>query len=112
MVVLPFHKNVILLFLLQVNGVVVIMDFDGLGMSQVMALSPSFSARLLNFIQVRSMYNFFLPKNLVGTYIRNGNKVHNTNTAEILLCRFPLFPDFSLCLPILNAVIETLSNNY
>jgi len=35
----------------QVNGVVVIMDFDGLGLSQVKALSPAFSARLLTFIQ-------------------------------------------------------------
>lgn len=36
----------------QVNGVVVILDFDGLGMSQVTALTPAFSARLLSFIQV------------------------------------------------------------
>ncbi|KAJ8684222.1 hypothetical protein QAD02_020014 [Eretmocerus hayati] len=35
----------------QVHGVVVIMDFDGLSMKQVMALSPSFSMRLLSFIQ-------------------------------------------------------------
>lgn len=35
----------------QVRGVVVIMDFDGLSMKQVMALSPSFSMRLLGFIQ-------------------------------------------------------------
>lgn len=35
----------------QVRGVVVIMDFDGLGMSQVRALSPSWSKRLLTFIQ-------------------------------------------------------------
>lgn len=35
----------------QVRGVVVIMDFDGLGMKQVRALSPSFSKRLLTFIQ-------------------------------------------------------------
>lgn len=35
----------------QVRGVVVIMDFDGLGLSQVRALSPSFSKRLLTFIQ-------------------------------------------------------------
>ncbi|XP_074097677.1 clavesin-2-like [Cotesia typhae] len=35
----------------QVRGVVVIMDFDGLSMKQVMGLSPSFSMRLLSFIQ-------------------------------------------------------------
>ncbi|KAH8412021.1 hypothetical protein KR222_007035, partial [Zaprionus bogoriensis] len=35
----------------QVRGVVCIMDFDGLGMKQVKALSPSFSKRLLTFIQ-------------------------------------------------------------
>ncbi|ALC38824.1 CG5958 [Drosophila busckii] len=35
----------------QVRGVVVIMDFDGLAMKQVKALSPSFSKRLLTFIQ-------------------------------------------------------------
>ncbi|XP_014219784.1 clavesin-1 [Copidosoma floridanum] len=35
----------------QVHGVVVIMDFDGLSMKQVLALTPSFSMRLLSFIQ-------------------------------------------------------------
>lgn len=35
----------------QVRGVVVIMDFDGLGMKQIKALSPTFSKRLLTFIQ-------------------------------------------------------------
>lgn len=35
----------------QVRGVVVIMDFEGLGLSQIRALSPSFSKRLLTFIQ-------------------------------------------------------------
>lgn len=35
----------------QIRGVVVIMDFDGLGMKQVGALTPSFSKRLLTFIQ-------------------------------------------------------------
>lgn len=35
----------------QVRGVVVLMDFDGLGMKQVMALNPAFSMRLLGFIQ-------------------------------------------------------------
>ncbi|XP_039952757.1 clavesin-1 [Bactrocera neohumeralis] len=35
----------------QVRGVVCIMDFDGLSMKQVKALSPTFSKRLLTFIQ-------------------------------------------------------------
>ncbi|PSN38162.1 hypothetical protein C0J52_14549 [Blattella germanica] len=35
----------------QICGCVVIMDFDGLGMKQVKGLSPSFSLRLLSFIQ-------------------------------------------------------------
>ncbi|XP_066588555.1 clavesin-1 [Prorops nasuta] len=35
----------------QVYGVVVLMDFDGLSMKQVMGLTPSFSMRLLSFIQ-------------------------------------------------------------
>ncbi|KAI4501958.1 hypothetical protein M0802_002640 [Mischocyttarus mexicanus] len=35
----------------QVHGAVVVMDFDGLSMKQVMGLSPSFSMRLLSFIQ-------------------------------------------------------------
>lgn len=35
----------------QVNGVVVILDFEGLGMKQVSGFSPSFSKRLLDFIQ-------------------------------------------------------------
>lgn len=35
----------------QVRGVVVIMDFNGLGLKQVGAMSPTFSKRLLTFIQ-------------------------------------------------------------
>jgi len=35
----------------QVRGVVVIMDFNGLSMSQVKALTPAFSYKLLTFIQ-------------------------------------------------------------
>ncbi|XP_051153411.1 retinaldehyde-binding protein 1 [Leptopilina boulardi] len=35
----------------QVHGVVVIMDFDGLSMKQVMGLTPAFCMRLLTFIQ-------------------------------------------------------------
>lgn len=35
----------------QVNGVVVVMDFEGLGMKQAKAFTPAFSYRLLTFIQ-------------------------------------------------------------
>jgi len=35
----------------QINGVVVIMDYDGLGMKQVKSLTPTFSMKLLGFIQ-------------------------------------------------------------
>lgn len=35
----------------QVRGVVVLMDFEGLGMRQVMGFTPAFSMRLLSFIQ-------------------------------------------------------------
>lgn len=35
----------------QVRGVVCVMDFNGLSMKQVKALTPSFSKRLLTFIQ-------------------------------------------------------------
>jgi len=35
----------------QINGVVVIMDFEGLSLKQVKALSPAYTKRLLTFIQ-------------------------------------------------------------
>lgn len=35
----------------QIRGTVVIMDFEGLGLKQVKSFSPSFSFRLLSFIQ-------------------------------------------------------------
>lgn len=37
--------------LTQIHGTVVIMDFDGLSMKQVLGLTPSFSMKLLSFIQ-------------------------------------------------------------
>jgi hypothetical protein len=36
----------------QVRGVVVILDFENLSMKQIRQLTPSFSIRLLSFIQV------------------------------------------------------------
>lgn len=38
----------------QVRGVVVVLDFENLGMRQIAALNPSFSMKLLTFIQVRT----------------------------------------------------------
>lgn len=38
----------------QVRGVVVVLDFESLGMRQIAALNPSFSMKLLTFIQVRT----------------------------------------------------------
>jgi hypothetical protein len=35
----------------QINGVVVVMDFEGLSLKQVKALTPSYTNRLLTFIQ-------------------------------------------------------------
>lgn len=40
----------------QIRGVVVILDFEGLGMRQVAQLTPNFSLRLLSFIQVSLPY--------------------------------------------------------
>lgn len=45
------HEAAILEPETQVRGGVVIMDFDGLSMKQIMALTPSFSMKLLTFIQ-------------------------------------------------------------
>lgn len=45
------HEAAILEPETQVNGVVVIMDFEGLGMKQAKAFTPAFSYRLLTFIQ-------------------------------------------------------------
>lgn len=45
------HEAAMLEPVTQVHGVVVIMDFDGLSMKQVMGLTPAFCMRLLSFIQ-------------------------------------------------------------
>lgn len=45
------HQSALLEEETQIKGVVVIMDYDGLGMKQVKALTPSFSMKLLGFIQ-------------------------------------------------------------
>lgn len=50
------HQGAVLEPATQVNGVVVILDFKDMGMAQAKALSPSFSKRLLTFIQVSSSF--------------------------------------------------------
>lgn len=74
----------------QIRGVVVIMDFEGLGMAQVKALSPSFSKRLLTFIQdamplrlkavhmVKQPFLFKLVWSLFKPFIREklNNRMH------------------------------------
>lgn len=45
------HEAAILEQETQVKGVVVIMDFDDLGMKQISCLTPAVSMRLLSFIQ-------------------------------------------------------------
>lgn len=45
------HYLAVLEPITQINGVVVIMDFNNLGLKQVKAFSPSFSMLLLSFIQ-------------------------------------------------------------
>ena len=44
----------------QIRGVVVFMDFEGLGMKQVAQLTPNFSLRLLSFIQVKQYFIFLI----------------------------------------------------
>ena len=45
----------------QISGVVVIMDFKGLGLKQVKGFTPSFSLRLLTFIQVITKLFYVFP---------------------------------------------------
>lgn len=42
----------------QINGVVVLMDYQGLSMKQVKALSPSFAKLLITFLQDVSLFWF------------------------------------------------------
>lgn len=59
------HQGALLEPATQVNGVVVILDFEGLGMSQVLALNPAFSIRLLTFIQVGAATILGKPRMLI-----------------------------------------------
>lgn len=74
----------------QIRGVVVIMDYEGLGMKQVRAFSPTFSFRLLSFIQdamplrlkevhmVKQPYIFNLVWTMFKPFIKEklGKRIH------------------------------------
>ncbi|XP_015173891.1 PREDICTED: clavesin-2 [Polistes dominula] len=89
----------------QVRGSVVIMDFDGLSMKQVMGLTPSFSMRLLTFIQdavpmrlkevhiVKQPFIFKMVWKMFSPFVREKlNKrlyFHGTNMSELHKCISP-----------------------
>ncbi|CAL7944008.1 unnamed protein product [Xylocopa violacea] len=65
----------------QICGVVVIMDFEGLAMKQAMGFTPSFSMRLLSFIQdamplrLKEMFKPFVKEKLKSRMFFHGNKM-------------------------------------
>ncbi|XP_058453630.1 clavesin-1-like [Malaya genurostris] len=83
----------------QINGVVIIMDFEGLSLKQVRALSPSFSRLLLTFIQeavplrmkevhiVNQPYIFkmvwTLFKPFIGEKLKNRLEFHGSDTKKL-----------------------------
>lgn len=86
----------------QVRGVVVIMDFDKLSMKQVMALNPSFSMKLLSFIQdamplrlkevhmVKQPFIFNMVWSIFKPFIREKLK----NRVMVLIFLFELYFNF------------------
>lgn len=83
----------------QINGVVIIMDFEGLSLKQVRALSPSFSKLLLTFIQeavplrmkevhiIKQPYIFnmvwTLFKPFIGEKLRNRLEFHGSDMKKL-----------------------------
>lgn len=59
------HQAAVLEPLTQINGVVVVLDFKGLGMKQIANLTPNFAMLLLTFIQE------IMPLRLKGAHIVN-----------------------------------------
>lgn len=49
--IVQYLKALLVSISTQIHGVVVVMDFDSMSMKQVMGLTPTFSMRLLTFIQ-------------------------------------------------------------
>lgn len=64
----------------QVRGVVVVLDFENLGMRQIAALNPSFSMKLLTFIQVRTE-----PSEVQYSVFKSSN-----NLNSLALCLYSL----------------------
>lgn len=87
----------------QVRGVVVIMDFNGLGMKQVCALTPAWSKRLLTFIQdampirlkqvhmVNQPYLFKMVWMLFKPFVQEKLTSRVSNLDFILIGKFVLF---------------------
>lgn len=70
----------------QVRGVVVVLDFENLGMRQIAALNPSFSMKLLTFIQVRTE-----PSEVQFSVLKSYNNIINSlalclYSLEVMLC--------------------------
>ena len=82
----------------QVRGVVVIMDFDNLGMRQISSFTPAFSMKLLGFIQdampmrfkevhmVKQPFIFKMVWAIFKPFIRE--KLHKRVSAPHYLCLY------------------------
>lgn len=92
----------------QINGYVVLMDFEGLGMKQVKAMTPHSQKRLLTFIQeampgrlkevhfVKQPFIFNMVWTLFKPFVKEKlkNRVRRTwNGPEILIVNLKLFLD-------------------
>lgn len=73
-----FHQHAMLEPNTQIAGVVVILDFEGLSMKQVVAITPSYAMRLLEFIQVRYCKWYLIL--LLGKQL----KVKSIDTAPVI----------------------------
>lgn len=121
----------------QICGAVVIMDFNGLGMKQVKGLTPSFSLRLLTFIQeamplrlkevhfvnqpflfnmVWTMFKPFVKEKLKNRMFFHGNKMESLHKHIDPAC---LPEDYGGTLPKINyssvdwyPVLRTLDNEF
>lgn len=104
----------------QVRGVVVIMDFKGLGMKQISALTPAFSMKLLAFIQdamplrlkevhmVNQPFIFNVVWKVFKPFIREklGSRVSFSINMRIILNLYQIFYRFSSMVPRWNHFIS------